>query len=66
MKNEEFATALGGFNKESIMRNKIFKSIVTEVMKNGFNGVFLIATNPVDIMTYLTQKYSGLPRYKVK
>ena len=24
MKNEEFATALGGFNKESIMRNKIF------------------------------------------
>lgn len=44
---------------------KIFKGIVTDVMKNGFNGVFLIATNPVDIMTYLTQKYSGLPRYKV-
>jgi L-lactate dehydrogenase len=44
---------------------KIFKGIVTEVMKTGFNGVFLIATNPVDIMTYLTQKYSGLPRYKV-
>jgi L-lactate dehydrogenase len=43
----------------------IFKSIVTEVMNNGFNGVFLIATNPVDIMTYLTQKYSGLPRNKV-
>ena len=43
----------------------IFKSIITEVMNNGFNGVFLIATNPVDIMTYLTQKYSGLPRTKV-
>ncbi len=43
----------------------IFKSIVTEVMNNGFNGVFLIATNPVDIMTYLTQKYSNLPRNKV-
>ena len=28
------------------------------IMKNKFNGVFLIATNPVDIMTYLTQKYS--------
>ena len=49
-----------------LQRNaNIFKSIVTEVMKNGFDGVFLIATNPVDIMTYLTQKYSGLPRYKV-
>ena len=43
----------------------IFKSIITEVMNNGYNGVFLIATNPVDIMTYLTQKYSGLPRTKV-
>lgn len=43
----------------------IFKSIVTEVMNYGFNGVFLIATNPVDIMTYLTQKYSGLPRERV-
>lgn len=43
----------------------IFKSIVTEVMNNGFNGVFLIATNPVDIMTYLTQRYSGLPKNRV-
>lgn len=43
----------------------IFKGIITEVMKNGFDGIFLIATNPVDIMTYLTQKYSNLPRYKV-
>lgn len=43
----------------------IFKGIITEVMKNGFDGIFLIATNPVDIMTYLTQKYSNMPRYKV-
>lgn len=43
----------------------IFKGIITEVMKNGFDGIFLIATNPVDIMTYLTQRYSNLPRYKV-
>ncbi len=51
---------------ELLSRNAaIFKSIVTEVMKTGFNGVFLIATNPVDIMTYLTQRYSGLSRYKV-
>ena len=43
----------------------IFKNIITEVMANQFDGVFLIATNPVDIMTYLTQKYSGLPKKKV-
>lgn len=43
----------------------IFKSIVTEVMNSGFNGIFLIATNPLDIMTYLTWKYSGLPQNKV-
>jgi L-lactate dehydrogenase len=49
-----------------LQRNaKIFKSIITEVMNNHFNGVFLIATNPVDIMTYLTQKYSGLPKSRV-
>ena len=43
----------------------IFKSIIDEVMANGFDGVFLIATNPVDIMTYLTQKYSGLPKERI-
>ncbi len=49
-----------------LQRNaKIFKSIITEVMNNNFKGVFLIATNPVDIMTYLTQKYSNLPKEKV-
>ena len=51
---------------ELLKRNaSIFQSIIDEVMKNGFDGVFLIATNPVDIMTYLTQKYSGLPKNKV-
>lgn len=40
---------------------KIFKSIVSSVMKNGFNGIFLVATNPLDVMTYVTWKASGLP-----
>ncbi len=38
----------------------IFKKIVSDVMDNGFNGIFLVATNPLDVMTYLTWKYSGL------
>lgn len=45
--------------------SKIFKSIVDNVMSSGFNGIFLVATNPLDIMTYLTYKYSNLPTNKV-
>ncbi len=45
--------------------SKIFKSIIKEVMDNGFDGIFLIATNPLDIMTYITWKYSGLPTSRV-
>ena len=45
--------------------SKIFKSIVSSVMDSGFKGIFLIATNPLDIMTYLTWKYSGLPTNRV-
>ncbi len=44
---------------------KIFKQIVSEIMASGFNGIFLIATNPVDILTYVTWKESGLPKERV-
>lgn len=43
----------------------IFKDIVDNVMASGFNGIFVVATNPLDVMTYLTYKYSGLPTNKV-
>lgn len=43
----------------------IFKSIIDNVMTSGFNGIFLVATNPLDVMTYLTYKYSGLPANQV-
>ena len=45
--------------------SKIFKDIVEKVMASGFNGIFLVATNPLDVMTYLTYKYSGLPHNQV-
>lgn len=45
--------------------NEIFKEIVTKVVQNGFNGIFLVATNPLDIMTYVTWKYSGFSPNKV-
>lgn len=44
---------------------KIMKEIVTNVIGSGFKGIFLIASNPVDIMTYATWKYSNFPVNKV-
>lgn len=44
---------------------QVFKSIITEINKTNFNGIYLIATNPLDVMTYITQKLSGFPTHKV-
>lgn len=43
----------------------IIKSIVTHVVESGFNGIFLVASNPVDILTYATWKLSGFPAERV-
>lgn len=44
---------------------KIMKSVVENVMAAGFKGVFVVASNPVDIMSYVVQKVSGMPAGKV-
>lgn len=44
---------------------KILKNIVDPIMESGFNGIFLVASNPVDILTYATWKFSGLPKEQV-
>ena len=44
---------------------KILNSIIGDVMKHDFDGIFLIASNPVDILTYATWKISGLPKERV-
>lgn len=44
---------------------RIVKSIVPQMMENGFKGIFLIATNPCDIITWQVWKLSGLPRNQV-
>lgn len=43
----------------------IMKSIVDEVMANEFDGILLVASNPVDILTYGAWKYSGLSHHQV-
>lgn len=44
---------------------KIFKDMVEQIVESGFDGIFLVASNPVDVLTYATWKYSGFPASKV-
>lgn len=44
---------------------KIFDDIVAKVMASGFDGIILVATNPVDVLTYSTWRLSGLPSAQV-
>ena len=58
--------AVGESRMDLIHKNSnIFKSIISEVMKNNFKGIFIVATNPLDVMTYITLKLSGLDAGRV-
>jgi len=43
----------------------IFRQIVPNVVKNNPDGILLVATNPVDVLSYATWKMSGLPKSRV-
>ena len=43
----------------------IFKSIIPEITKRGFEGILLVVANPVDILTYAALKISGYPKERV-
>ncbi|MGA8153415.1 MAG: L-lactate dehydrogenase [Terriglobales bacterium] len=43
----------------------IWRTIVPEVVKHNPQGILLIATNPVDVLTYAAWKLSGLPAARV-
>lgn len=44
---------------------EVFRSIVGPIVRSGFDGIFLIATNPVDIMTRIVRHLSGFPAGRV-
>ena len=44
---------------------EVFKSIISPILYSGFEGIFLIATNPVDVMTRITWELSGFDCKKV-
>lgn len=43
----------------------IYKNIIPEIAKRNYEGILLIVSNPVDILTYVAQKLSGLPERRV-
>lgn len=44
---------------------KIMRSIIEEIIKHGCEGILLIVSNPVDILTYEALKISGLPKNRI-
>lgn len=56
----------GETRMELLKKNaNILKGMIEQIMDSGFDGIFLVVTNPMDVMTYLTMKYSGLPSERV-
>jgi len=54
-------TRLDLINKNCV----VFAEVIRQVMEHGFKGIFLVATNPVDIMTFYTWQLSGLAHNRV-
>ena len=56
----------GETRRDLLQKNyKVFKSIVQPVIESGFSGVFLVAGNPVDVMTKVVYELSGFPSGRV-
>ena len=44
---------------------QICRSIVNPIMASGFDGIFIVISNPVDMITHYVQFLSGLPKNQV-
>lgn len=57
---------IGETRLDLITKNyQVFQQIITEIHKTKFSGIYLVATNPLDVMTYITYKLSKSPANKV-
>jgi L-lactate dehydrogenase len=51
---------------ELLSRNaEIMKTVVRNIMDSGFDGIIVVASNPVDVLAYVAWKESGLPTSRV-
>lgn len=56
-----------GETRLSLLRKNvsILQGMIEQIMASGFDGIFLIVTNPMDVLTYYAMKFSGLPAERV-
>lgn len=47
------------------VNTKIMKQITQSIMASGFDGVIVVASNPVDLMSYVVAEVSGLPKSRI-
>jgi len=60
------AQRTGETRLDLLKRNvSIFESIIENVTKYNTTGILLIATNPVDVLSYFSWKKSGFPTHRV-
>lgn len=56
----------GETRMELLKKNvNILKGMIDQIMASGFDGIFLVVTNPMDVLTYYTMKFSGLPAERI-
>lgn len=48
-----------------VKNNEIVSSCIAEAVKYSPDAIFIIVSNPLDVMTYVSLKVSGLPKHKV-
>lgn len=49
----------------AVANAKIVKEITENIKASGFKGIYIVASNPVDLMTYVVAQVSGAPKSKV-
>ncbi|MEI2692425.1 MAG: malate dehydrogenase [Anaerolineae bacterium] len=56
-----------GMTREDLVSTnaKIIRSVMENVVAQSPNAIFILVTNPLDTMTYLAKKVSGLPRERI-
>ena len=56
-----------GETRMDLLNNNIivFKDIITKIVESGFKGIFLIATNPVDVLNMLLGKLVNFLKKKL-
>jgi L-lactate dehydrogenase len=56
-----------GENRLDLLRRNalIIRDIVSKIREQGFHGILLVVSNPVDVLTHVAWQASGLPRSRV-